>query len=111
MSSEYEKSSRWWSAWCLRRVVTLTLCSILLSSALWACAPRTLYIPAKIDPRLTEEIPDPPLRAPTYRGAIIQSVERAEVIRRWNCRAYVLRGEALPDECTGAVSPSDNPPP
>jgi hypothetical protein len=45
------------------------------------------------------EIEDPPLRGRTWQDVFNQSLERAEVIRRWNCRGYVLRGAKPASEC------------
>ena len=79
-----------------RRIATwliLAICVMTLSGCV------TRYVVAPIEPRLIEPIPDPNIEGRTWNDVYVQSIRRAEVIRRFNCRGYVLRKEPLPEEC------------
>lgn len=59
----------------------------------------TKFVTAPINPELIKHEPDPPLAGDTWGAAVEQSIKRAEIIRRWNCKGYSLRKEPLPEEC------------
>ncbi len=59
----------------------------------------TRYVVAPLNPELIAPISDPPLQGRTWNDVYVQSLERAEALRRWSCRGAVLRQETLPPEC------------
>src|SRR3989304_2182141 len=80
-----------------RRRIATWLISAICVMTLSGCVTR--YVVAPIEPRLTEHIADPDIEGRTWNDVYVQSIRRSEVIRRYQCRDYVLRKEPLPEEC------------
>jgi len=53
----------------------------------------------KLNPALTSIIPDAQLKGTTYNDGIVQNVERKGVIKRYECRTYILRKKRIPKAC------------